>query len=182
MNVQKTQKQIYDAARYQLKSAEYKERSRIQRKEKKAKIASYMREYALNNQERLRAYKKEYYKKNKATINSRNLQRIRENIEVKLASYLRRRLLKALKNNYKKGSAVTLLGCSILQLREHLKNKFKPGMSWENYGKWHIDHIKPLSSFNLLDEKELSAACHYTNLQPLWAVENWKKGAKCLKD
>jgi hypothetical protein len=51
-------------------------------------------------------------------------------------------------------------------------------MSWENYGKWHIDHIRPLTSFNLSDENQQLKAGHYTNLQPLWASENVRKGAK----
>ena len=50
-------------------------------------------------------------------------------------------------------------------------------MSWNNYGKWHLDHIKPLSSFNLQNIDELKQACHYSNLQPLWAEDNFKKGS-----
>lgn len=60
----------------------------------------------------------------------------------------------------------------------HLESLFKPGMSWENHGEWHIDHILPLASFDLTDEQQAAKACHYTNLQPLWASENMSKGAR----
>ena len=66
--------------------------------------------------------------------------------------------------------------------RIYLTTKFKPDMTWENYGQWHIDHIRPLSSFNLSDFSQLSTACHYTNLQPLWANENIRKGDKWQKE
>ena len=51
-------------------------------------------------------------------------------------------------------------------------------MSWDNYGQWHIDHIKPLAEFDLTNRPQFLAACHYTNLQPLWASANHKKGAR----
>lgn len=60
----------------------------------------------------------------------------------------------------------------------YLEAKFTDGMSWKNYGKWHIDHIKPLASFDLTDPEQVKAACHFTNLQPLWASDNISKGAK----
>ena len=52
------------------------------------------------------------------------------------------------------------------------------GMTWDNYGEWHIDHIKPCSSFNMLIEEERKRCFHYTNLQPLWAIDNIKKSDK----
>ena len=51
-------------------------------------------------------------------------------------------------------------------------------MSWDNYGEWHIDHIRPMASFNLQEQEEQLKCCHYTNLQPLWAEENLRKGNK----
>jgi hypothetical protein len=53
-------------------------------------------------------------------------------------------------------------------------------MTWENYGRkgWHIDHKKPISCFDLNDQEQLKEACHYTNLQPMWAIENIKKGGR----
>ena len=87
---------------------------------------------------------------------------------------MRNRLRCAIKGNFKSGSAVKDLGCSIDELKTYLESKFKPGMYWDNwsYDGWHIDHIKPLASFDLTDRKQLLEACHYTNLQPLWAKDN----------
>ena len=97
-------------------------------------------------------------------------------INYKISGYLRSRLLASLKKQNKTGSAVRDLGCSIEFLKQYLESKFKPGMTWSNHGKWHIDHIIPLSAFDLTIRKELLKACHYTNLQPLWAYENILKG------
>lgn len=94
---------------------------------------------------------------------------------------LRRRLSQALKNNYKSGSAVSDLGCSIEFLKTYLESKFQPGMIWDNRGSWHIDHIKPLASFDLTDRKQFLKANHYTNLQPLWAKDNLEKGCKYVE-
>jgi len=98
----------------------------------------------------------------------------------RLANTLRSRLSKAIKFKNKSSSAVKDLGCSIEELKKYLESKFQPGMTWENYGVygWHIDHIIPLASFNLSIPDEFKKACHYTNLQPLWAKDNLKKGAK----
>lgn len=75
------------------------------------------------------------------------------------------------------------LGCTIEELKAHLESLFKPGMTWDNWGHtgdvWHLDHIIPLASFDLTDPEQVKLACHYTNLQPLWATENLQKGARC---
>lgn len=71
-----------------------------------------------------------------------------------------------------------LTGCSKDDLYSHLESKFTEGMNWDNYGKWHIDHIKPCVSFDLTDTEEQKKCFHWTNLQPLWAIDNMRKGAK----
>lgn len=68
-----------------------------------------------------------------------------------------------------------LLICSSCNLEKSLESKFTEGMSWNNYSKWHVDHIVPLVSFDLLDESQLKSAAHDTNLQPLWAADNLRK-------
>jgi hypothetical protein len=91
-------------------------------------------------------------------------------------------LKSAIKGNFKIGSAVNDLGCSIEQLKQYLESKFLLGMTWDNWTTdgWHIDHIKPLASFDLTDKKQFLEACHYTNLQPLWATDNIIKSDKIL--
>ncbi len=92
------------------------------------------------------------------------------------------RIYLALKANRisKTNSFNHLIGCSGQELKLHLQSKFKTDMTWDNYGKWHVDHIRPCSSFDLSRPEEQKKCFHYTNLQPLWAQDNLKKGAKWL--
>ena len=116
----------------------------------------------------------------KVLIYNKSYRKNRElhDIEYKLANILRSRLTHAVSNGQKSGSAVRDLGCSMAELKTYIESKFQPEMNWTNYGSWHIDHIKPLSSFILSNRTELLDACHFTNLQPLWAKDNLSKGAK----
>ena len=82
----------------------------------------------------------------------------------------------------KRKSSLMILGCTFAEFQEHIQKQFKSDMAWNNYGKWHIDHIRPCASFDLLDPEEQKKCFHYTNLQPLWAEENMKKHAKWNKD
>jgi hypothetical protein len=82
----------------------------------------------------------------------------------------------------KSNSTEALVGCSVSALRRQLQAQFSEGMNWENYGRsgWHIDHIRPCASFDLSDPAQQRICFHYTNLQPLWAADNIRKGAKLL--
>lgn len=73
-----------------------------------------------------------------------------------------------------------LLGYTLNELMAHLERQFLKGMRWGNYGEWHIDHIKPLSSFKIAgaDDPELMRAWGLTNLRPIWAKDNISKGCK----
>jgi hypothetical protein len=104
----------------------------------------------------------------------------RENdVLFRILTSLRSRLNIAVRKDYKSGSAVSDLGCSIEQFKIHLESKFYNGMTWENQGSyWHIDHIKPLASFDLSNREQFLEACHYTNMQPLTVIDNLNKGGK----
>jgi hypothetical protein len=91
---------------------------------------------------------------------------------------LRSRIWHALKHNFKSKSTLKLIGCSIEFLKFYLERKFEYNMNWNNYGKWHVDHIIPCASFDLSNPEEQALCFHYTNLQPLWAKDNLKKHAK----
>ena len=134
--------------------------------------------YYENKKNSIKEERKQYFQDNKEYFRKYKANRRKLDIQYRLSDYLRSRLNKALKGNYKTGSAVRDLGCSIEDFKLYLESKFEQGMNWNNYGMWHIDHIKPLVSFELSERKELLKAVHYTNLQPLWAIDNLKKGGR----
>jgi hypothetical protein len=117
---------------------------------------------------------KEYTKKRTA-LNQKK--RTLKDPNYKLARTLRSRLSMAVKHS-KAGSAVKDLNCTITELRAYLQSKFETGMTWENYGQWHVDHVKPLCSFDLSDPVQFKQAVAYQNLQPLWAKDNSAKSGK----
>ena len=133
-----------------------------------------------DNKDKIKLRKTQYYKNNDSAWNKRreyiktwkNNKR-KNDINYKLSCSLRERVSRLVRT----GSAVKDLGCTVEELKSHLESKFQFGMSWDNYGLygWHIDHIIPLSSYDLTDRKQLLEACHYTNLQPLWAKDNLSK-------
>lgn len=134
--------------------------------------------YYKKNREDLLAKKKTYYKKNREKIIKREYMYVKRSVQAKLRRTLRNRMYRALKNESGSGIAIEYLGCSIKQLKHHLESKFLEGMSWDNHGDWHIDHIIPLASFDLTKTAEAKKACHFENLQPLWAEDNLRKSDK----
>jgi hypothetical protein len=96
----------------------------------------------------------------------------------KLKTNIRSLIYQAMKKGgYKKGSKTeNILGCSFEEFKIHIENKFTRGMTWKNMGKWHFDHIFPTSKAK--NEKHLIELNHYTNFQPLWGVDNIRKGNK----
>lgn len=111
-------------------------------------------------------------------------ERFKTDLNFRILSALRCRLRLAVRRAGMKKCAKTveLIGCEIPFLRSRLESLFRDGMSWANYGKdgWHIDHIRPCASFDLSDSAQQRACFHYTNLQPLWQLDNIRKGAKLI--
>jgi len=159
-NTCKDCKKIQNQQYYQNNKSEIKKKNRAWESQNKDKASKSKQNWKKRNPEYLREYS--------------------QRLQVRLANNLRTRLRKAIQNHQKVGSAVSDLGCSIDFLKSYLESKFQLGMSWKNYGEWQIDHVKPLSSFDLADRKQLLEACNYSNLQPLWKEDNLSKGSEAL--
>ena len=138
------------------------------------------REYRKKYPDKVRAAKKKWEDKNPTYKADYNRKRRKTDVIYRIKHNLRSRLNKIVKGELRAASAMDMLGCSIEHFKSYMESKFQDGMTWENYGKdgWHIDHIIPLHSFNLLNQEECKKACHFTNLQPLWAKDNMSKGAR----
>lgn len=146
----------------------------------KNSISKRHAKYYLNNKESILEHCKNYYKNNKEVCIKRGVKRSKErrknDVIFKLKLNIRRRINNFLKNKSK--TTEKIIGCSYLELKIYLESQFQQGMSWDNYGLygWHIDHIIPLASAKT--EEKLYKLCHYKNLQPLWAIDNIKKGKR----
>lgn len=132
-----------------------------------------------------KSYDKQYYQRNRSKVIKRtteyNTKKYKNDTQYKICSLLRSRILHALKNykGVKKASkTLELIGCTIEELKLHLESQFTEGMSWDNQGGWHIDHIIPCANFDFNDPNQQKICFHYTNLQPLWAKDNQSKGSK----
>jgi len=106
----------------------------------------------------------------------------RDDIVFALKLRLRNRFRQVLNGGRKHGRSIDLVGCSWLELKEHIEKQFKPGMTWENRSEWHVDHKLPCKMFDLTDPEQQRKCFHFSNLQPLWAQENWDKNAKILPE
>lgn len=154
----------------------------LQHGPKKQKVVRTTEELRMAHKEAGKRYRDKNKKKINEKIVKRARERIKTDINFRLKVRIRYRLWKALKGLNRNKSTIDLLGCSIEELKIYLQNKFQNGMSWNNYGRkgWTIDHILPLTHFNLSNPSELQQVCHYTNLQPLWELENISKGNRVL--
>jgi hypothetical protein len=155
-------------------------------KEYREKHKEERKKYIEENREKIRINQQKYLEKNRERIykirKKHEKERYWKDELFRLTINLRTRIGMALKNSGARKSYKTpkLLGAEILEVKKYIESLFEEGMTWDNYGYygWHIDHKRPLCSFNLKDPKEQLLACHYTNLQPMWGIDNMKKHCK----
>jgi hypothetical protein len=160
----------------------YKDRSRKDGYENKCKKCrdkdkyEYKQEYIRSG--RLKKVRQAYYSTEEGKRKRREYQKKKRESDnlFRMTCNLRSRTSIAFRSSYwhKKSGLKNLLGCNYKTAFKHIESQFRDGMSWDNYGEWHIDHIIPLCSATTV--QELESLCHYKNLQPLWAEENISKG------
>jgi hypothetical protein len=138
-------------------------------RDKTDKAKQYRKKYVAENLDWWRKYEREY-----------RYNRRREDMFFKIKGNLSGRLSDLINKRNLSTNTLELIGCDRETFISHIEIQFTEGMTWENYGLkgWHVDHIIPLSSFDLTIEDEVKKACHYTNLQPLWWQDNLEKGNK----
>jgi len=150
----------------------------------KEKVDKRKRRWAKNNREKTRQSEKKWKENNREKQleiqNNYYHNVLKHDVQWRIKNSLRGRIRAAIKGSYKSDKTTNLLSCSIPELIKHLEQQFTSGMSWDNYGEWHIDHIIPCASFDLTKEVEQRKCFHHSNLQPLWAIDNIKKGDKVL--
>jgi hypothetical protein len=173
----------------------HKEYNILRRQKNKKKIKKQQQEYRAKNKDHLNKIRKQWGQENpdkvainakkhrekyREKINKRRRQKRKENINFRLRTIISNRIRMALSRGSKNSTSYELTGCSWEHLKLYLESRFTAGMSWDNFGEWHIDHIKPCCSFDLTDIEQQKLCFHYTNLQPLWAIDNLKKSGKLL--
>jgi hypothetical protein len=154
----------------------------------KEKLSDYHKEWSKDNREHLRKTHSNWRELNKEHVDKykRDYERNRRRIDPKyrLGARTRTAVYTCLKeaNVAKYRSTFLLLGYSLEELMSHLEALFTEGMTWDNYGEWHVDHKIPMNSFNFetTEDREFKLCWCLDNLQPLWGAENLSKGAKLL--
>lgn len=177
-------------ARYALNREKERERTRAWREANRDKARAATRRWHEENKTDRNARNKRWREENpdaerqrKKAWRTKNPEyhrvRMQTDVFYRISKVVRNRLTNALraKGIAKTSSSAELIGCSVEELKAHLEGQFQAGMSWANHGEWHVDHKRALAAFDLSDPTQMAEACHFTNLQPLWAVDNLRKGA-----
>ena len=147
-----------------------KERNRLYHQKNKKVLNENKKQYRLKNKDRIRETYRRYTQENREKINERYNDRKKIDLNFKIRCSLSTMILKAVKTQRTTKSKRTkeLIGCSIDDYRKHFESQFKEGMSWDNHGEWHVDHIIDVSNFPI--DTHPSIVNNLSNLRPLWSI------------
>lgn len=133
----------------------------------------------LKDPDKYKIYQKEYRKENRVRLGEYDLRRYHSDIRRKIRQLIGSGIRKRLNGEIKKSKSISYVGCTWEFLIGYLEAKFSSEMSWDNIGSvWHLDHIIPCRAFDFTDEEQIKKCFHYTNLQPLLAIDNCSKQDK----
>lgn len=174
-----------------------KEKERVYRENNREKLRIISREWRKNHPESIKRtyekrkskiipnickWQKDNPKKRRAAVNKWKRNKIVTSSRFRIETKIRAELRDIVSRLYSVSdeTCINRIGCSINVFVKHIESQFTEGMTWENHGsgegKWNLNHIIPISYFNLLDSHERKLCSHYLNVQPLWEEDNIKKG------
>lgn len=168
-------RKVYHKQYYVKNRKKILEKQRIYREKNKEKKNEYAKKYYQLNKRKRQKYFSLYWKSEKGKINSK-----RKYLKRQISHCISTAINRCLKHNKNGHHWEDLVDYTLEELKQHLESLFQEGMTWNNHGRWHIDHIRPISSFNLTDNKceDFKECWTLENLQPLWAEDNIRKGNK----
>lgn len=188
--INKNIERIREIKRKYSRSIKGKENNKNYRIKFKDNIAKNKRLWSENNVERIKGYKSKYRKNNGDRIRKSESykkyrikwkkQRLLDDPLFLLKERISSLIRNSTKHNYKNTKSKDILGINIENFKIYIENQFKDGMSWNNYGKWQLDHKVPISIAN--NKEEFYKLNHYTNFRPMWKIDNIKKSNKILEE
>ena len=196
----KKKRNLYNKQYKKAHAIEISQRKKEYRKEHAVEVSEQKKKYNSKNKAKISKWRKKYFKKNKIVMNAKRRERHRlnknkykaiwnrrqkerwaKNDEFRILVGLRNRINKVVKSQKTRKCNHTkeFIGCTVSDLKKYLESLFLPGMTWKNHNRygWHIDHIRPCASFNLINPDEQIKCFHYTNLQPMWGTDNLTKNS-----
>lgn len=150
----------------------------------KDKVSASYHRTKHKHKDKVKERMRRYYLKNKAVMIPKRVayrkNRIKTDPAFRAESNIRSRFWQMMIGRRKGRRSMEILGCNREEFRRYLESLWLPGMSWDNYGLhgWHIDHKRPCCTFDMMNDSHVKQCFHYTNMQPLWAVDNLHKQRK----
>jgi hypothetical protein len=156
----------------------YPEKDAARKKRWKQENPEKVNKYIKENRDKINEWSNQWKRANRDKVNEWRRRYMDVNPHAKIVQNLRNRLYAILKGTKKSAPTMELIGCTLDELKQHLESQFTDGMTWNNYGEWHVDHIVPCAAFDLTEPEQQRICFNYTNLQPLWAEDNVMKNDK----